>query len=57
LRRTRSFPLAFERALVSIREREKKRDFEHSNPQIAIGSRIAEKLARIEKRLDDAPRP
>jgi hypothetical protein len=56
LRRTRSFPRAFERAVVSIREREKKMDFEHSNPQIWIGSRIAEKLARIEVRLEDAPR-
>lgn len=57
LRRTHSFAQAFERAVVSIRAREKKMQYEPSNPQIAVGSRIAGKLGRIEKRLETLPRP
>lgn len=51
LRRTHSFTEAFGRARVSIAEREKKMGHEYSNPQIAIGAAIAEKLKRIEARL------
>ena len=57
LRRTRSFPQAFDRATVSIRQRENEQKFEHSNPQISVGRLIAEKLKRIETRLEQAARP
>ena len=51
LRRTHSFTEAFARARVSIGEREKRMGHQLSNPQIAIGSAIAEKLKSIEARL------
>ena len=54
LRRTHSFAEAFARARVSIGEREKQMGHQFSNPQIAIGSAIAEKLKVIEARLANA---
>ena len=54
LRRTHSFAEAFGRARVSIAEREKQMGHEYSNPQIAIGAAIAEKLQRLEARLAGA---
>lgn len=54
LRRTHSFAEAFGRARVSIAEREKQMGHEYSNPQIAMGAAIAEKLKRIEARLAGA---
>ena len=56
LRRTYSFSQAFERARVSIRAREKKLQEDYSNPQMAMGAAIAEKLKRIEARLAGAER-
>ncbi len=54
LRRTHSFAEAFGRARVSIGEREKQMGHQFSNPQIAIGSAIAEKLKIVEARLASA---
>lgn len=54
LRRTHSFAEAFGRARISIAEREKQMGHEYSNPQIAIGAAIAEKLQRLEARLAGA---
>lgn len=53
LRKTYSLTKAFDAALPTIRDREKKYDAnsEHSNPQIAIGSAITPKLQALEKRL------
>lgn len=52
LRRGHSFPEAFGRAKASIRQREIAQGYEPSNPQIALGSLMADKLARIAARLD-----
>jgi hypothetical protein len=54
LRQTHSFPQAFDRAKVSIRQRELKQGYTPSNPQIALGSLMADKLARMAARLDAA---
>ncbi len=51
LRQTYSFEQAFQRALPIIREREKQKREEFSNPQIAMGEAIRNKLAQIERRL------
>ncbi|HEY4374558.1 MAG TPA: C13 family peptidase [Burkholderiales bacterium] len=52
LRKTHLLPAAFERAKISIRAREQAQGYAPSNPQIALGSRMAEKLARMATRLD-----
>ena len=54
LRRTHSFSEAFERARVSIRARENNLQEDYSNPQMAMGAAIADKLRRIEARLAGA---
>jgi hypothetical protein len=54
LRNTRSFAYAFEQAKLTIRAREHEQGLEASNPQIAMGSLIADKLARMTARLDAA---
>ena len=54
LRQTHSFAQAFDRAKVSIRQRELSQGYEPSNPQIALGSLMADKLARMAARLDVA---
>jgi len=54
LRKTRSFDQAFANAKLSIRQRELAQSLEPSNPQIAMGSLIADKLARMASRLDAA---
>jgi len=51
LRRTLSFEEGFALALPVIQEREAAEGFEPSNPQIAVGSGIRQRLASIEKRL------
>lgn len=53
LRRTYSLSAAFDAALPVIREREKRldRNVEFSNPQIALGTQIAQRLDRLEARL------
>lgn len=51
LRRTRSFPEAFELARESIRQRELREKLEPSNPQMALGEEIAPKLATLARRL------
>jgi hypothetical protein len=51
LRKTHSFADAFEKAKVSIRSRELAQGYQPSNPQIALGSLMAYKLARITARL------
>lgn len=56
LRKTHSLPEAFDRARVSIRAREQAQGFQPSNPQIAMGSLMADKLARIAARLDQGQR-
>jgi hypothetical protein len=52
LRKTHSFERAFEMARPAIEARERKEQFDPSNPQLSEGSRIAERLARLESRLD-----
>ena len=54
LRQTYSFEKAFQQALPIIREREKAQREEFSNPQIAMGEAIRNKLAEIERRLGAA---
>ncbi len=44
LRRTHSFPDAFARAAVTIRGWEREKDLTPSNPQIALGGLMADKL-------------
>ncbi|MBC7779697.1 MAG: hypothetical protein H7125_06260, partial [Proteobacteria bacterium] len=51
LRRTFSFAEAFDRALPVLRERETAAGHPFSNPQISVGSQIAERLNRLEQRL------
>jgi hypothetical protein len=51
LRRTRSFEEGFTLALPVIQEREAAEGFEASNPQIAVGSDIRQRLVTIEQRL------
>jgi hypothetical protein len=52
LRSTRSFEAAFEAARRSIAQREHGRGFPPSDPQIATGPAIREKLKEIERRLE-----
>ena len=51
LRNTFSFTKAFDIAKPVIAAREKKEDFEPSNPQMALGAAIGDKLATLEKQL------
>ena len=51
LRNTFSFIKAFDIAKPVIAAREKKEDFEPSNPQMALGAAIGDKLATLEKQL------
>lgn len=51
LRETFSFSDAFEAAKKTVAVREKAEGYEPSNPQIAMGSAIRQKLAALEKRL------
>ncbi len=51
LRETYSFIEAFEKAKPLIAEREKKEDYDGSEPQIFIGENIGPPLAELEKRL------
>jgi hypothetical protein len=57
LRRTRSFEAAFEVARETIARRERGRGFPPSEPQIAAGPAIREKLQEVERRLDARGRP
>jgi hypothetical protein len=52
LRKTRSLAEAFDKAKASIRARELAQGYQPSNPQIAMGSLIEPKLARIAARLE-----
>ena len=52
LRNTYSFARAFEAARVAIGKREQSLGLTPSNPQIFVGEAIAEKLQRMERRLD-----
>jgi hypothetical protein len=52
LRKTHSFVKAFELAKPRIAERERKDQFEPSEPQISVGSRIGATLAVLERQLD-----
>lgn len=52
LRKTHSLGAAFDKAKVSIRARELAQGYQPSNPQIAMGSLIEPKLARIAARLE-----
>ena len=51
LRETFSFSEAFELAKKTVATREKAEGYEPSNPQIAMGAAIRQKLAALEKRL------
>ena len=51
LRDTFSFADAFDAAKKAIRDREREEGYTPSNPQIALGSAMREKLAALEKRL------
>jgi len=51
LRETFSLAKAFEAAKKTVGERERAEGYAPSNPQIAMGSAIAKKLAALEKRL------
>ena len=51
LRRTRSFTEAFELARKEVAERERKRGFTPSNPQMYVGAAMREKLRSLEARL------
>ena len=51
LRETFSFSDAFELAKKTVAAREKAEGYEPSNPQIAMGSAIRQRLAALEKRL------
>ena len=57
LRRTRSFEAAFEVAREAIARRERSRGFPPSEPQIAAGPAIREKLKEVERRLEARARP
>lgn len=52
LRRTYSFVDAFQAAVTSIEEREKKERLKPSNPQMAVGSLIEPKLERLALELE-----
>jgi hypothetical protein len=52
LRGTQSFTEAFERARAAIVEREKGRGLAPSNPQMAVGAAMREKLESITRRLE-----
>jgi len=52
LRETFSFADAFAVAKKTVSERERAEGFQPSNPQIAMGSAIREKLAALQKRLE-----
>ena len=51
LRETFSFPEAFDSARKAVGEREQAEGYPPSNPQIALGGAMREKLAELEKRL------
>ena len=51
----RSLIPAFKRAITAINEREAKEKLSPSSPQLVIGAKIADKLARIERRLGPPP--
>ena len=51
LRRTRSFTEAFELARKEVAERERRRGFTPSNPQMYVGAAMREKLRGLEARL------
>jgi hypothetical protein len=55
LRATHSFRQAFEAARPVIAEREAQAKFDSSDPQISMGSRIATKLADLERQLETHP--
>jgi hypothetical protein len=52
LRETFSFAEAFEAAKTTVSEREREEGYPPSNPQIAMGRAIRDKLAALEKRLE-----
>ena len=54
LRRTRSFTAAFELARKEVAERERKRGFTPSNPQMFVGAAMRAKLQDLESRLTAA---
>jgi hypothetical protein len=54
LRQTVSFEEAFTQALPAIQEREEAEGFEPSQPQIAVGDDIRQRLSALEKRLAPA---
>lgn len=54
LRQTFSFVEAFELAKPAIAQREQAEEFDPSEPQFALGSAIAPKLAQLAKRLAEA---
>jgi hypothetical protein len=51
LRETFSFPEAFDAARKTVGEREREEGYPASNPQIALGGAMREKLAELERRL------
>jgi len=55
LNRETDFADAFERAREAIRQREQEVDFEASHPQMYLGERIAERLARWRDGLQPGP--
>jgi peptidase C13-like protein len=57
LRRTHSFEAAFEVARETIARRERSRGFPPSEPQIAAGPAIRQKLQEVERRLEARGRP
>jgi len=52
MRKTRSFPEAFQQARAEIVEREKKERLKPSNPQMVMGTAIEKHLARLTRELD-----
>jgi len=57
LRETFSFVEAFDAAKKAVSDRERAEGHTLSNPQIALGGAMREKLAALEKRLQAAPGP
>lgn len=57
LRQTHSFVEAFAQATPVIAEREKKADFDGSDPRIAVGAAIRAPLAALAAELDEGRRP
>jgi hypothetical protein len=51
LRRTRSFPEAFEFARQAVAQREHEQNLPASNPQMYVGAAIKDKLTALEARL------